>query len=174
MLCNIFGRSARSSTFRYGSLCLHPVDHGIRSLFATRLAFQRRRHVGRRRDRSRSYDRCVGGDVVNVLAAKRLMMAAGAGLATPPAGIDTPARSETDDQAGLLYVNIVGLSEPIPAPPKSTRFVLPRAPITPGSVSTGRATSERSGSNRRVASSQCSWPSATTINSWCGPRCSNQ
>jgi len=52
-------------------------------------------------------------------------------------------------------VNIAGLSEPIPAPPKSTRFVLPRAPITPGSVSTGRATSERSGSNRRVASSQC-------------------
>ena len=35
-------------------------------------------------------------------------------------------------------MNIAGLSEPIPAPPKSTRFVLPRAPITPGSVSTGR------------------------------------
>ena len=31
-------------------------------------------------------------------------------------------------------MNIAGLSEPIPAPPKSTRFVLPRAPITPGSV----------------------------------------
>ena len=43
-------------------------------------------------------------------------------------------------------MNIAGVSEPIPAPPKSTRFVLPRAPITPGSVSTGSATSERSGS----------------------------
>ena len=161
------------STFLYGSLCSHSVDHWTRSLFSTRLAFRRCRHAGRRRDRSWSDDRCVGGDVVNVLGAKRLLMAAGAGLATPR-GIDTPARSETDDQAELLYVNIAGLSEPIPAPPKSTRFVLPRAPITPGSVSTGRATSERSGSNRRVASSQCSWPSATTVNSWCGARCSNQ
>ena len=74
------------STFLYGSLCSHSVDHWTRSLFSTMLAFRRCRHAGRRRDRSWSDDRCVGGDVVNVLGAKRLLMAAGAGLATPPAG----------------------------------------------------------------------------------------